>query len=270
MSAPEEASKKRPPLDADGHERAGDSYGRQGNGLMAVVEYTKALALDPDRNGVRCKAGRILVQRGMAADGIKQFEEALRRGPASPQAHFWLGLALLLSGKQEKAEESLRSAAKLDPSLWQAYVCLGIIYDRRKLYSTAITEYDRALAINPASAAVLNNRGVSCYLNDDCAKSARSFIAALRIDPANAKLYNNLGLAYACLGKFDDALEAFRKAGSAATAQNNIGCLYMAQGRYREAARAFQEAMDASPTFYVKAQENKDRLAAAIREQEQD
>ena len=31
---------------------------------MAVVEYRSALALEPDRNGVRCKAGRILVQRG--------------------------------------------------------------------------------------------------------------------------------------------------------------------------------------------------------------
>ena len=262
LAAPEEASKKQPEPDAEGYERLGDAYSRQGNVLMAVVEYRKALRLDARRAAVRCKVGRLLLRQGMTAEATREFEEALKDAPASGAAHFGLGLALLAGGRQDKAERSLHRAAELDPSLWQAHVCLGFIYDRRKLFSTAIAEYDKALAANPASAAVLNNRGVSCYLSGDCEQSARSFIAALRIDPANTRLYNNLGLAYACLGRFDDALEAFRKGGSAASAQNNMGFIYMAQGRYGEAARAFQEAMDASPTFYVKARENSDRLAA--------
>lgn len=265
LAAPEEASKKQPVLDAEGYERLGDGYSRQGNGLMAVIEYRKALRLDPGRAAVRCKVGRLLLRQGMTADAMKEFEEVLKRSPANAAAHFGMGLALLACGRQDKAEESLRRAAGLDPSLWQAHVALGIIYDRRKLFPAAIAEYDKALAVNAASVAALNNRGVSCYLSDDCEKSARSFIAALRIDPANTRMYNNLGLAYACLGRYDDALEAFRKGGSAASARNNIGCIYMAQGKYREAAGAFQEAMDASPVFYVKAQENSDRLATLVK-----
>jgi tetratricopeptide (TPR) repeat protein len=71
---------------------------------------------------------------------------------------------------------------------------------------TAIAESDRSLAINPRSAAVLNNRAVSCCWNGEYEKSIQSPAAAVRIHPEEARMYNNLGLAYADLGKFDKPL----------------------------------------------------------------
>jgi Flp pilus assembly protein TadD len=191
---------------------------------------------------------------------MKEFEEILNLEPANALALFGQGLVFLTKNEPTGAEQKLRRALELDSTLWQAYACLGIIYDRQKRFTAALDEYDKALAINPSSAAVLNNQGMSYYLIGDYEKSVHSFMAALRIDRENARIYNNLGLAFAGLGRYDEAFGAFKNGRNEAGAYNNVGCIYMIEQKYGKATEALQKAMAASPNFYVKAQENIDRL----------
>ncbi len=265
VATTEPTAKQKPEFDAAGHERRGDQYVRQGNAVMALVEYEKCLGLDPASVGARYKEGRLLVQQGLIAEGLREFDEILKQDPVNAFAFFGQGLAFLRNDQPDAAEEKLRRASDLDPALWEAHVYLGVIYDRKKQFSAAVDEYDKALAVNPSSASILNNRGVSCWLNGDYKRSIQSFVAALRIDPTNNRISNNLGLAYAAAGKPDEAFEAFRRGGNEAGARNNIGYVHMIQGNYEKAAKAFGEAMEASPNFYVKAQENSDRLQALAR-----
>jgi tetratricopeptide (TPR) repeat protein len=76
------------------------------------------------------------------------------------------------------------------------------------------------------------------------------------LEPEKNKIYNNMGLVLGKLGRYDEALEAFKKVGDEASAYNNLGCMYMAGRNYRAAIMAFQKAIEVNPRFYVKANEN--------------
>ncbi len=264
----DESSKKLPEMNADGCERLGDQHARQGNVVMALVQYGKALHLNPNNAGVRYKIGCLLLQRGLVTEALAEFDQILKQEPSNALAHQGKGVAFIATRELDKAQDEFRQALRFNSALWQPYACLGIIYDRQKRYSDALSEYEKALAINPRSAAVLNDRGMSCYMNGEYEKSIQSFTAALQLDPANRKIHNNLGLALAGLGRFDESLEAFKKSRGEAGAHNNIGYIYMTKREYAKAAAAFQEAAEASPTFYAKAQENIERLEKLARTQQ--
>jgi tetratricopeptide (TPR) repeat protein len=65
------------------------------------------------------------------------------------------------------------------------------------------------------------------------------------------------------LGRYGDALEAFRKGGGEAAAYNNIGYIYMTDGKYEEAIKTLEKAIEIRPSFYVKANENLKKAKAA-------
>jgi tetratricopeptide (TPR) repeat protein len=79
---------------------------------------------------------------------------------------------------------------------------------------------------------------------------------ALKNEPALQKIDNNLGAALGKLGRYDEALEAFKKLGDEAKAYNNLGMIYMAEKRYQESITSFEKAIQLCPSYYAKANEN--------------
>jgi Flp pilus assembly protein TadD len=82
----------------------------------------------------------------------------------------------------------------------------------------------------------------------------------MALEPGNTRTNNNLGAAYALNGNEEKALQIFEKSVGKAAAYNNIGYIYMTQGEWDKAEKAFKHALDLNPRFYVRAQENLDRL----------
>jgi tetratricopeptide (TPR) repeat protein len=72
-----------------------------------------------------------------------------------------------------------------------------------------------------------------------------------------------MGIVLGKLGRYDEALDAFKKVGDEASAYNNLGCIYLAEKNYSAAITAFQRAIEINPYFYVKAKENM-RYAEAL------
>jgi tetratricopeptide (TPR) repeat protein len=65
------------------------------------------------------------------------------------------------------------------------------------------------------------------------------------------------------LGRYEEALNIFEKAGDRAAVYNNLGCIYMEHDRYREAEVAFKKAIEINPSFYEKANRNLEMARAA-------
>lgn len=104
-------------------------------------------------------------------------------------------------------------------------------------------------------------------MKGDYEKSVKAFHTAVKIPPVNPKMYNNLGMALCKLGKYGEAEEAFKKGGDKASAYNNIGYVYMTEQNYEKAMEAFDKAIQIKPQYYVKAQENREILKAALSKQ---
>ena len=63
-------------------------------------------------------------------------------------------------------------------------------------------------------------------------------------------------MALSKLGRYQEALEAFRKGGNEAQAYNNLGCIYLEEGKFEKAITCFEKAIKINPAFYLRASEN--------------
>ncbi len=63
-------------------------------------------------------------------------------------------------------------------------------------------------------------------------------------------------MALSKLGRYELAMEAFKKGGSNAKAYNNLGYIYLKEGKRDKAIRSFEKAIESQPTFYIKASDN--------------
>ncbi len=106
--------------------------------------------------------------------------------------------------------------------------------------------------------------GICLYLKGDYEKAVLAFGEALKIEPSNSKINNNRGLALSKLGRYQEAVAAFKRGGDEASAYYNLGCVYMMQGKYAESIEAFQKAIDIKPDFYIGAHENIKKAKAAL------
>jgi Flp pilus assembly protein TadD len=244
------------PDTADDCEYLGDLNLQKGDVTTALVNYSRALQLEPNRLSASYKMGRLFLLKGMTAEARGEFEKIIKKDPKNALAHEAMGRTYLLDNNSEKGIEYFTKALDLNERLWEAYNLLGIAYDRQRKFDRAIYHYRAAITLKPDAGAVYNNLGVSYYMNGEYDKAKDAFITALEKGEERSKVYNNLAFTFAQLGNYRAARATLKKVGDEATAQNNLGYLYLRNGKNKEASVAFEKAIELSPTFYREAYEN--------------
>jgi Flp pilus assembly protein TadD len=125
---------------------------------------------------------------------------------------------------------------------------LGIVADVQRRHAEAEQLFLLALEREPRNPAILADLGYCYYLQGQLAKAEAALVKAVRLEPSNQRYWNNLGLALGHQGRYDEALDCFRKASSEADAQYNLAFIYASQERTEEAKRCFQAALAHDPT----------------------
>jgi len=137
------------------------------------------------------------------------------------------------------------------PGIAIAYDNRGIGLTRVGQYEPAITDFNRALVINPTSFKIYNNRGLAYFLNGDFERSLRDFSEALRINPRYPDALNNRGIVYCRLGDNERAVLDFSAAldlkPDYGNAYLNRGTSYAVLGRTEEALRDLTRAIELYP-----------------------
>jgi tetratricopeptide (TPR) repeat protein len=140
-----------------------------------------------------------------------------------------------------------------------SYNVLGVLADGRKEHALAADYYGKALEIRPDSVSVQINRGYSSYLAGDLETAARQlYEVATQSD--YPKAWRNLGMVYAKLGWYDEALEVFRKVEGEASAYNRTGEIALANKDLSLAHDYFSEAVRQSPVYFAEAERNLERV----------
>src|SRR5690348_11255966 len=83
------------------------------------------------------------------------------------------GKLLTEQGRAKDAITVLSHAVQLNGTDWTLYSALGVAYDQSDDHADARKSYDRALAMKPGEASVLNNYAVSRMLTGDYAGAAQ-------------------------------------------------------------------------------------------------
>jgi Tfp pilus assembly protein PilF len=148
--------------------------------------------------------------------------------------------------------EALRAAAARAREGWVA-VRRASIHAARGNHDAAVSEYLRALRVQPNDAAVHNRLGISYQQLKRSDLARYEYNKSLELRPDYPEVWNNLGTLEQAEDNMRLAVRAFKKAislkPSLATPWKNLGNAYLAMGRVQEAYEAYQEAFRLDPTI---------------------
>ena len=119
--------------------------------------------------------------------------------------------------------------------------------------SLGLASLQQAIALDPGDPIYRNALGVVQLDLRKPAEAQEQFQKAIELDPEYAEAHHNLGLSYAEQGRFDEAIQAYRKALSFPTyttpevAYNNMGNAYFALGKLPEAQESYLAALRLDP-----------------------
>ena len=208
--------------------------GGRGDGRRAGRLRSRPVALN--RGTIRprclCLAGGSMVIAVSVALGVVA---AVRNADYHSELSIWQDAILTASGND------------------RAHYNLGNVMVHAGMKDQAISEYERALQINPNYAEAHNNLGLVLIREGTLERAIAHCRKALDIEPVYPEARNNLALAFVQLGRLDEAIAECRTAlkedPKYPEAQVNFGNALLRQGRPEEAIEHYQRALEIRPDF---------------------
>ncbi len=226
FETPEKPTKK----DIEKHIALGDDYLIKGKLEEAIVEYEKAMDIEP-RNDILNRLGKAHQQK-RHADKTKEAppgrithesEESLDETPvltkpdkkvskASINELLSQGISYYDEGMIDKAIEQFNEVRKIDPDNADANYNLGNTYSDKGMFDEAISAYKEAVEKNPRLIDAYLNLSM-LYLDMELIDEAISLCKqAVNANPNDSFLCFHLGEAYARNKQYKDAITAYNKA----------------------------------------------------------
>ncbi len=133
------------------------------------------------------------------------------------------------------------------PDRYEAYHRLAVVADRQQRYSEAEALYSQAIRLSPGNPELFNDLGYSFLLQNEFGKAEVAILKAVAIAPANERYRNNLGLACGFQGRYDEAMDQFRKGGNEADACCNMAFILAQRGEVALAEQYLRNALAQDP-----------------------
>jgi len=195
--------------------------------------------------------GTVLFKQGKDAPAIVEYDRALQLNPNYAEAYNNLAVALRNQGKVTEAIAQYMKALQINPYYADAHNNLGVALEQAGHSQEAITSYHWALLINPDHADAHYNLAGALAQAGDLTEAIRHYERALRLRPYHVEARNNLGNALLRLGRVDEAIAQYEQALNLrpdyAEARNNLANALLQQNRVAEAIAQYEEALRFQP-----------------------
>lgn len=156
------------------HAQAGATAAQQGHLSVAIEEYRKVAALQPNSAVAHARLGEAYFQNGQYRDAIPELETALKLNPAMVETHQTLGVLLLIEGDAQAALPHLEK--ERSPEL------LGLAYLETGKFGAAMRSLQAALDKQPNDSNLLYYFG---HATDLASKRASEQLAELHPESAD-------------------------------------------------------------------------------------
>jgi Flp pilus assembly protein TadD len=239
---------------------AGFIYLSNNNLKIAELHFFTAISKKPDSVEGYLGLGQVEMHKANYPLALANFTKAAEFKPDSVPALIGQAQALRFQGKLNSAIKKINEAMMYAPDDIYVLRELAMIYDLMGKESLSEPLYHEIVEKAPDQASSHNNLGLNYMVRKEYSKAILSFLQALDLDRNNQRIKNNLASAYLLNGDERNAIQIFEKTVGEAAAYNNIGYLYMTQGDFDKAEQALNKALQLNPRFYVRAQENLDKL----------
>jgi Flp pilus assembly protein TadD len=198
------------------------------------------------------------------ADALPVYRQVQQAVPSEGAAWRGAGMALLHLGQVKEAEASLREAVSRSAGDWRSWNALGVALDKQGRWGESATAYDRALALAPGTAAILNNRAYSLILQRRYDDALPLLEQAQAQDRSDRQVAVNLQLVRGMTGEAPKR-GANETRGQWAARLNTAGYGALMAGDLKRAQSLFARALEVSETHYEAAARNLERVEAALK-----
>ena len=260
-------------LDSDDemiHHQIGNVYSKRGDHAAATRHQRRAIAIAPQFAAAHYQLGLLYAHEKQWADAISAYHTAYQSDPALIEALYNLAQVSLRAGDAVAAREQMalfqeRKAAltplhQLRGALQrtqgrteraQVLVNIGRFYLKAGHYEKAVSEYQKAIGMDPQSVAAYNGIGVAYTKLERYEAAIAAQQQALELQPDFAKAHAGIGLAYFMQNKMGLALKHYRQAVTLdpqfLEAHLKIAMILLNQKRYVEATDAYLTIISLKP-----------------------
>jgi Tfp pilus assembly protein PilF/4-amino-4-deoxy-L-arabinose transferase-like glycosyltransferase len=174
------------------HNNLGIGYYETGEFEKAVLEYQKALAIDPGYARSHVNLASAYYRMGKRPEAIASYEMAISLDPALAEAHYALGNIYSDGGEYDKASKFYAKTIEADPGYVEAYSNLAYAYMGMGRYAEAEEACRSVMTIDPSYAPAYNNLGILCARSGRISEAAGMFRKALELRPGYDDARKNL------------------------------------------------------------------------------
>ena len=178
----------------------------------AIACFNEVLRQKKDTAEVHCNLATALIMQKKYEDAIKHLAKTLELDPNYPNVRYKMGTELLAAGRFQEAVAFLNEALKTNVSQAEVYVKLGTAYTQLGKYEQALQNLTKSLDLDPNNTDALNNLAwllaTRAEVSAEDANKAIGFAedACKLTEYKEPTLLDTLAVAYAAVGKFDDAV----------------------------------------------------------------
>ncbi len=173
---------KNNPLYIKVHHSLGELYQKTGEEEKAFVALEKAAKISPNNVFRQIALGKIYLAKGKIKEADKVFKKAIQVGSKDALVQKTIGEIYLEEGHTDKAASAFKESLNLKKEV-AVYKLLGIVLEQSGKAFEAISEFNKALLIDPDDAALYFNIGRAYIESNEKKKALQFFKKTLELDP---------------------------------------------------------------------------------------
>lgn len=229
----------------------GIAYFTEGKIEQAISEFTNALQIDPMYVGAYYNRGFAYSEMGNLEQAIADFSQAIVVEPNDPIAYIGRGNFYADKSDWEHALKDYNTAIDLDRKSILAYVGRGNVYASNNNHNQAIDEYTKAIDLDPKLSTAYVGRGNIHVSKGNQEQALSDYSKAIEFNPLYAPAYVGRGNIYIAKNDLGQAIIEFSKAIELnprdAGAYYNRGIAYMGKGDQKQAVTDYMTYLKLAP-----------------------
>jgi tetratricopeptide (TPR) repeat protein len=176
----------------------------------------------------------------------RAFDEALRLDPAAAEPNLYRIYMLLSRGEKESARHGIANMLSTAANDWNVHMVAGLALRGDGMYVEALNQFNRALKLNPANAALLYNHRARVYHYQNQLELAGDELdKGLALEPRHPLLRTSAGYQQMRLGNLGEAIDilerVIRDDPSLRIAVPTLALCYVQAGERTQAAALLQD-----------------------------